>query len=113
MNTDNIYDFLTNYNLINRVSCYKYITEIKSQKNSLTSEELNNLVAKYRSDLQEDFNSNLQKTIDKLNFDKNIEVKNPYAENKKINLLDLMIHTTINADRQWILEYFDKEISNL
>ena len=112
MDTKIIYEFLTKYSLANRISCNNYITEIKSQKIKLTSDELRKLIAESKLNLQEEFSSNLNETIDLLNFDKNLKVKNPYAENQEINLLDYMICTTINVDNQWILEYFDNEISN-
>jgi hypothetical protein len=112
MDTKIIYEFLTKYSLANRISCNNYITEIKSQKIKLTSDELIKLIAESKLNLQEEFSSNLNETIDLLNFDKNLKVKNPYAENQEINLLDYMICTTINVDNQWILEYFGNEISN-
>lgn len=112
MSVELISQLLTTYHLSNLVSFNDYIEKIKSQSH-LTKEELKQLVNDSKSSLQDDFNSNLHKVAEEINFDLDTKVEHPFVKDLQINLIDFMAITSINSTNKAILEWFDTETKKL
>lgn len=112
MSVELISQFLTKYHQANLVSFNNHIEMIKS-KSQLNKEELEKLVDDSKYSLQGDFNSNLYKIAEEINFDLDIEIKHPFIEDLQVKLIDLLTIMSIHSTNKVILEWFDTETKKL
>lgn len=108
MSVELVSQFLTKYHLANLVSFNNYIEKIKSES-QLNTEDLEKLVSDSKLSLQLDFNSNLYKVAEEINFDLNKEVTHPFIKDLQFKLIDLLTIMSIHSTNKVILEWFDTE----
>ncbi|SFN51974.1 hypothetical protein SAMN05421594_3130 [Chryseobacterium oleae] len=108
MSVELISQFLTKYHRANLVSFNNYMEMIKS-KSQLTKEELEKLIIDSKYSLQGDFNSNLYKIAEEINFDLDIEITHPFIKDLQVKLIDLLTIMSIHSTNKVILEWFDNE----
>lgn len=93
MNTleNSVVEFNSKYNLKNQVSLYNAIEGIKEQSKTLDKQSLKEYIKTAKSQLESDFENNIDKVAKDMDFDLNVYIDNPFKESAQIFLRDLII----------------------